>query len=407
MKLNHTAVGLAVILFCSIGCMDFMTVRAADQEPLSPATTFRFGGGEKIRLIVTPESVGTSIEQIVSDDGYIALPTGGEPLNIKNKSRFEAQKLVSERIQKDSGVIKASADIALLSLPARSVYVGGEGVRISQGIQIQGTALTLYAALLAAGGVGPDGDATHVSVSRATAAGTVTTEIYDVSSFGDSNSKSLGPVLEPGDVVKVPRGDVFILAGEVVKPGPLNRRELSSRSEKFARVSSAIYATGGLKSGANRRAVKILRQTKDGSRQILMADLDAAEKSSTSSSFNGAGNLVTQPGSGATGSAAADPDPILQDGDVIIVSSAGGVGVLGKVRVPGIYPINGPSMKLSRVIATAGGFAEFAKTSTVIVIKANNPGGPIHVDMSVLQKGGFQDVELEEGDLVYVPERLL
>lgn len=396
MKSSMSAFWRAAACVCAMACAHGSTAFAAEPEPISTPVTFRFGGGERIKLIVSPESVGSSIEQIVSDDGFIALPTGGEPLNIKGKTRFEVQKLAAERIQKDSGVIKATADVALLSVPTRSVYVGGEGVKLSQSIPIMGTApLTLYAALLASGGVSAEGDPTHVSVSRTDATGHVKTEIYDVSKFGDANSKTLGPVLESGDVVKVSRGETFILAGEVIKPGTITRRDTGARADSAPRVSNAIYATGGLKTGANRKAIKILRQDKDGNRRILTADLDAAE------------NTTAKAQPGAVKTNAVDPDPVLQDGDVVVVSATGGIPVLGKVRVPGVYPINGQSIKLSRIIATAGGFAEFAKSSAVIVVKANNPYGSIHIDMSLIQKGGFQDMELEEGDLVYVPERLL
>ena len=398
MKSMMGACRLAAPLFCVLGaCLSILGSRmsAGETEPLSPPVAFRFGGGEKIKLIVIPESVGASIEQLVSDDGFIALPTGGEPLNIRNKSIFEAQKLAAARIGKDSGMLKASAAIALLSVPVRSIYIGGEGIKLSQSIALSGSSpLTLYAAILSAGGIAPDSDPTHVSVSHNNPDGSVKTEIFDVSNFGDPGTKSLGPVLEAGDVVKVPKGEVYVLTGEVLKPGPITRRELSLHADKSPRVSSLIYATGGLKPGASRKAVKILRQNKDGKRQVLTVDLDAPEKSETKTT-----GVVSEKGS-------TDPDPVLQDGDIILVATTGFIPVLGKVRVPGMYPIGGQSIKLSRAIATAGGFAEFAKTSSVVVLKGNS-NQSIHVDMSLLQKGSLQDVDLEEGDLVYVPERLL
>lgn len=410
MKSKKAACRLAAAHLCALVCvlgthlaiLD-SRVSAGETEPLSPAVAFRFGGGEKIKLIVVPESVGASIEQLVSDDGYIALPTGGEPLNIRNKSIFEAQKLAAARIGRDSGVLKASAAIALLSVPARSVYIGGEGVKLSQSITLSGSApLTLYAAILSAGGVGPDSDPTHVSVSHTNPDGSVKTEIFDISSFGDPGTRSsgaLGPVLEAGDVVKVPKGEVYVLSGEVLKPGPVTRRELSLHADQSPRVSSLIYATGGLKPGASRKAVRILRNSKDGKRQVLTVDLDAAQKSETKMT----GGTSESGTTGTTG--VTDPDPLLKDGDIVLVATTGFIPVLGKVRVPGMYPIGAQSIKLSRAIATAGGFAEFAKTSSVVVLKANST--TLHVDMSLLQKGSLQDVDLEEGDLVYVPERLL
>ena len=376
----------SVLLFVLVCC-----AYGAEGEPLAPGLTFRFGGGERIKLLVMPDPGNAGIEQIVSDDGYIALPVG-EPVNIKNKTLFEAHKLINAQIEKSSGVRKISASIALLSVPARTVYVGGEGIKSSMSVPLPGVApLTLYAAILAAGGVTAEGDPSRVTVTRSHADGRVTSETYDVSGIGNPGAKTLGPVLEAGDVIKVARGDVFILAGEVLKPGALNKRDSALLGGGGnVRVSSAIYATGGLRPGANRKSVKVLRTTKDGKRVVLNVDLDAPEN----------------PGKSAP-SDTPDPDPLLLDGDIVLVGQSGGVAVLGKVRLPGVYPVGGQNIKLTRVLALAGGFAEFAKTSSITIIKASNGYGALHVDLSQIQKNGFVDPELEDGDLVFVGEKLL
>lgn len=408
MSISKAAVSLAVLILCGLAL-------GGEPEPVSTPGTFRFSGGERIRLIVYPKEVGDSFEQFVYEDGYIVLPTGGKPLLIRNKTIVEAQQLATERIEKDSKVLNATASIALLGVPTRSVYVGGEGIKVNQTITFTSTApLTLYAAILAAGGVAPDGDPTRVSVSHTTPEGTIKTTFYDVSKFGERNNSSVGPILESGDLVKVPRGEVFLLAGEVFKTGPANRRELSVAPDRPVRLSTLLYGTGGLKSGANRRKVTILRLTKDGKRVTFYADLDAPAKSEAKAPG-------APPPPGRTNKPAATPapveqeadkaegenDPALADGDIVVVGPTGGVAVLGKVRNPNIYPTGGAPLKLSRVIAMAGGFAEFAKPSAIQVIKASNPGTIIHIDMNFNQKGGFQDPELDEGDLVFVPERLL
>lgn len=374
---------------------------AGESDPLAPGLAFRFGGGERIKLLVMPDAGNAGIEQIVSDDGYIALPVG-EPVNIKNKTLFEAHKMINAQIEKSSGVRKISASIALLSVPARNVYVGGEGIKLSMSVPLPGVApLTLYAAILAAGGVTAEGDPSRVTVTRSHADGTVTSETYDVSGIGNPGAKTLGPVLETGDVIKVARGEVFILAGEVLKPGPLNKRDSALLGGGGSvRVSSAIYATGGLRPSANRKAVKVLRTTKDGKRVVLNVDLDTQAAPAVPAAPAAAGEKHAA-------SDAADPDPLLQDGDIVLVGQSGGVAVLGKVRAPGVYPVGGQSIKLTRVLALAGGFAEFAKTSSITIIKASNGYGAMHVDLSQIQKNGFVDPELEDGDLVFIGEKLL
>jgi protein involved in polysaccharide export with SLBB domain len=384
-----------------------------EPEPVIPPGAFRFMGGEKIK-VVAPESIGGSLEQIVSDDGYITLPSGGEPLNIKNKSILEAWRLAAARIEKDLGAKKATVGISLLGLPQRNVFVGGEGVKVNQNVPLTGTApVSLYAAIIAAGGVTPEGDATHVSLSRTLPDGSVKNEIVDISHFGDPGNKSLGPLLEPGDVVKVPRGDVFILAGEVTKAGPVTRRELGTPAGQPVYVSNLVYTAGGLKQGANRKNVKVLRTLKDGTRLVITVDLDAPKttsgKGDPKSKIDGPPGGTRRQGGGGEkgGEGAGGGEPTLEDGDVVLVNPGGAIPVLGRVRLPGLYPMGSDTIKLSRAIALAGGFADFAKQSSVIVLKASNGFSPMHIDMSLIQKGGFQDVELEENDLVYVSERML
>ena len=65
--------------------------------------------------------------------------------------------------------------------------------------------------------------------------------------------------------------------------------------------------------------------------------------------------------------------------------------------------LSGGSMKLSRVIAQAGGFAEFAKSSSVTVTRAGSHQS-IKVDVGAIVKDGQmeKDIDLEDGDIVYV-----
>lgn len=388
------------LLSCILALLICAALRGGEPEPVVAPGAFRFSGGEKIK-VVAAEAIGGSLEQIVSDDGYITLPSGGEPLNIKNKTILEAQRLAAGRVEKDLGAKKAVVGLALVGLPPRSVYVGGEGVKTSQNILVSAAApMTLYAAIIASGGVTAEGDPTRVSLSRMLPDGNVKSEIFDISSFGDPGSKSLGPVLEAGDVVKVPRGEVFILAGEVTKPGPINRRELGAAPGRQVFVSQIVYTTGGLKQGANRKNVKVLRTLKDGRRVVITVDLDAAKGGEAKSKPESKPDGTPPAGGGAS-------DPALEDGDIVVVSPGGAIPVLGRVRLPGLYPMGSDTIKLSRVIALAGGFADFAKQSSVIVLKASNGFAPVHVDMTLIQKGGFQDMDLEEADLVYVPERML
>jgi len=376
-------------------------VRAGEAPPdAAAAAPYRFVGGERVKLIV-PAAVGESIEQIVSTDGWISLPTGGT-VNVKGKTIPDAQTLISETLEKQSGARRVFSALALLEIPAQKIFVSGE-VKTPQALLIPpGSTLTLAAALASAGGPTADADITKVSVVQE-GIGAAHSRIFDASRLGQPDAANLGPVLQPGAVVTVPRGEVYILAGEVVKPASYNRRDLSIQAGEAASLTRVLYGGGGLKPTANRRDVRVIRTHPDGTREVLSVNLDAATKPSKQAEKPRAETTDSEP------AVKAPVDPLLKNGDIVVALPAGGVAILGKVRLPGVYPLAGDSLKLSRLIALAGGFADFAKTSSVIVIRATSPKTPIRVDVAAFSKEGVgeKDLDLDDGDLVIVSERLL
>jgi len=122
---------LAVLFLSYVSFRAQAASEAQDANSQKPASVeakeapFRFLGGEKIRLIV-PKAIGDPIEQLVSDDGYIALPIGGA-VNIRGKTIPEAQEVVTEALNKEgNSATRVFGAIAILEVPPRRVYVGGE-----------------------------------------------------------------------------------------------------------------------------------------------------------------------------------------------------------------------------------------------------------------------------------------
>jgi len=80
------------------------------------------------------------------------------------------------------------------------------------------------------------------------------------------------------------------------------------------------------------------------------------------------------------------------------------VYILGEVAKPGTYPLGGPTTVL-QLIATAGGFNEFADTGGIVIIRPS-PEGPnrIRFRFKDVVKGNMaQNIELKSGDTVVVP----
>jgi protein involved in polysaccharide export with SLBB domain len=372
----------------------------ADTAPI-PVTAsndpapYRISGGETVRLIV-PATVGESLVETIYDDGLVSLPTGSV-VNVRGKTLVEAQGLINKKLAEDSSLRQVSAVLVITQFPPRRIYINGD-VRTPQALTIApGTDTNLAAVLTAVGGALPQADLSRVNVVRTTTDGKRQANVVDASRFGTPGSTDLGPVLQPGDIVTVPRGSVYVLAGEVVRPGIVNRNDLFLGNGDSPRVSRVLFAAGGLRPGANRHSLKIIRRTKSGQQSVIPVDLEAAVAPVNPT------YVASNDGPAAETKVTVENDPILQDGDMIVAGSTGGVIVLGKVRTPGLYPMSGGRLKLSHVIAQAGGFAEFAKTSGVTVTRAATHTS-VKVDVgSIIKEGAIdRDVDLEDGDVVYV-----
>jgi polysaccharide export outer membrane protein len=81
------------------------------------------------------------------------------------------------------------------------------------------------------------------------------------------------------------------------------------------------------------------------------------------------------------------------------------VFVTGQVGKPGPYQLNGPSTVM-QMIAMAGGLAEYAKKSKIVVLRTEagkSVALPFNYEEVVAGKRLQQNVELRPGDTVVVP----
>lgn len=97
---------------------------------------------------------------------------------------------------------------------------------------------------------------------------------------------------------------------------------------------------------------------------------------------------------------------------VNLLSSRGKVYLTGLVRAPGAQdlPVN-EHVTVSSAIMRAGGFDKFADEKHVKIIRQTKDGRAttLNVDVgSIIEKGHRErDVELEDGDYIDVPQRLI
>jgi polysaccharide export outer membrane protein len=101
----------------------------------------------------------------------------------------------------------------------------------------------------------------------------------------------------------------------------------------------------------------------------------------------------------------------LEPGDLVYVSLERAqdvaeykIYVEGEVRNPGVYS-HQPGLTALNAILTAGGFDRYAAPGrTRIIRKTNGKQHVIRIDLDRVREGEIQDVQLQPGDLVNVPE---
>jgi len=79
------------------------------------------------------------------------------------------------------------------------------------------------------------------------------------------------------------------------------------------------------------------------------------------------------------------------------------VTILGQVKMPGSYPVR-KNFKLVELISLSQGFTETAATDDVRIVRNGTERQTIEVDVDEILEGKTDDVVLEPGDVVFVPQ---
>ena len=101
----------------------------------------------------------------------------------------------------------------------------------------------------------------------------------------------------------------------------------------------------------------------------------------------------------------------LQDGDIIFIPELRSkVNVLGQVNRPGFVPVPADrKLTLVEAISGAGGFTRLARTTKVQLKRKDqqNQQQVQEVDVErIMRDSKTRDIQLRDGDIIYVPERL-
>jgi polysaccharide biosynthesis/export protein len=175
------------------------------------------------------------------------------------------------------------------------------------------------------------------------------------------------------------RKRVYVL-GAVARP-----MEYEVPSAKFATLLQAIAQAGGFAADASKHGVVIYRPKEIGSAERVTIVVNAAG---------------IQEGR--------DRDPVVLPDDVIFVPARESVYVLGQVARPGAFTVGADhGLTASKAVSMAGGFTRVANESDVRLLRraADGSSKTFVVDLARVVGGHpEEDVPLQPGDVLYVPE---
>ncbi|MDY0149241.1 MAG: SLBB domain-containing protein [Kiritimatiellia bacterium] len=253
--------------------------------------------------------------------------------------------------------------------------------------------LTLMEAIVRSGGLAERAAGDRVRILRWVPGGSMERQAIEVNvqAMLDTMDFAKDQYLRPRDIVVVPfRGEEdgrneFLALGEVNKPG------FHPFSDNLD-VIKAVTRMGGLGEFADWSGARILRLRPTGDYSVVPLDLNRLFGVADMSM-----NLVLQPG------------------DIFFVPSTRNlvraqVFLLGEVKQRGAVSLGaGPNATVARVILSQGGMTDFANSSRVQIQRTAPDGSKktMQVDVGrILKQGTFEeDVPLQDGDVVIVPEK--
>ena len=304
--------------------------------PVDPAI-YSLGPGDVLQLELWGRLVRTVVLE-VSPDGKIFL-AGSGPIEVAGHTLLWTQQRVMAMVAETFRGVHA--DLRLFRLRTFRVYITGF---VNHGGAFEVTPVMRASEAITQAGIAPNGSRRNIEVLRRNGANLrVDLDIFELGGLLAYN-----PLLEDGDIIRVPRAVEYVQIRGAV------RRSRSFELVHGDSLGSLLRLAGGLMPSASRGSALFVRFTAPTARDsvwLSVADLE----------------------SGRT-------NPPLIDGDALFLPFLSDyhdlpvVEIVGEVVRPGAYPITLGRDHLSDLLRWAGGFGPAANRSAIVLLRS--PGIP-------------------------------
>ena len=352
----------------------------------------RVMAGDRLRIRVDEDAALNKLYP-VAGDGTIDLGFVGRiPLA---DLTLDAAASAIEKALEQAYFKKATVSVETADYVEGSVMVMG-AVATPSTLGFKGDQMmTLMEAITLAGGLTREAAGTEVRILRWQAGGGMTRQIIkvDVQSMIETLDFGKDQFLRPRDIIFVPMLGAGADRKEILALGAVGAPGFHPYSEGLD-IIRLVMRVGGVPREAVWSAARILRPDKTGNFQVIPVDL---------------GRLF--------GAAEMQLNIPVFSGDIFFVpfaeqASRGQVYLLGEVAKPGAVPLTlDQENTLARVLMASGGLGKFANDSKVKILRSAPDGSKqtLVVDVSRILKTGIfdEDVPLQNGDVVIVPEKIL
>lgn len=356
MGLRMRSLWLLFVILLVFGAQVGVRAAPASQE------VYLLGPGDTIEVAIFGEP-DLSRTVTIRPDGTVALPLIGE---IKAAGKTTAQ-LAAELVNLYRKYLRSpSVAVVVREFRVDRIYILGQVSRPGE-YQIR-TGMGILELLASAGGPTARADLTKAVIIRGR---TEAIQLNLLEAF--AKNKSPDVKLLAGDVLFVPETDPrVIVLGQVNRPGAYDLLE----GQKVADLIAAAGGVTGRAALARAFVVRGSEQIPVDLQKILAGDVEA--------------NIP------------------VRSGDMLVVPELQNrIAVLGAVNKPGTFDLQ-EGMKLVDAIALAGGRTERGNLGQVVVVRLE--GGTTktitaNVDQALSGQDVSQNVPLQHGDVVYVPEK--
>lgn len=226
------------------------------------ADEYRLGVGDVVHITVYdhPDLLVDAAQ--IDEDGKIAVPLLGS-VQIAGLTASAAQKRIAQGLESGGFIVKPNVNLVVKEYRSKLISILGQ-VNKPGKYALESTS-TITDLLAQAGGISSLGSDTVVLVHK-NGNQLEQTKIDTLSLFNDGQLTMNSPI-HGGDIIYVPRAEVFYIYGEVQHPG-------SFRLEKNMNLMQAIAMGGGITLRGTERGAQIRRKDKDGKTITLPAKED-------------------------------------------------------------------------------------------------------------------------------------